>query len=67
MESTLWLTILGVGFVALAALLVVILGDPTPATEDLQATERLRSAARLVGLRFLDHVIVAQNRWARVN
>jgi DNA repair protein RadC len=42
-------------------------GDPTPAKEDLRATERLRSAARLVGLRFLDHIIVAQNRWARVN
>lgn len=42
-------------------------GEPAPGVEDLRATEKLRSAARLVGLRFLDHVIVAGDRWARIN
>lgn len=41
-------------------------GDPTPGTEDLRATDELRAAARLVGLRFLDHVVVAGEQWTRI-
>lgn len=39
-------------------------GDPTPSEADFDATRELRSAAKTVGLRFLDHVIVAGDRWA---
>jgi DNA repair protein RadC len=38
-------------------------GDPTPGEEDVRATEELCAAAEVVGLRFLDHVIVAETRW----
>jgi DNA repair protein RadC len=34
-------------------------GDPTPSTDDLDLTERLRAAAELVGVLARDHVIVA--------
>jgi DNA repair protein RadC len=42
-------------------------GDPTPGTEDVRATETLRTAARVVGLRFLDHVVVCPNAWHAIN
>jgi DNA repair protein RadC len=35
-------------------------GDPTPSEADRLATEELSAAAKVVGLRFLDHVIVAE-------
>ena len=35
-------------------------GDLTPSREDLQVTERLRAAADVLGLRFLDHVIFSR-------
>lgn len=38
-------------------------GDPTPSTEDIQATTKLSAAAGVVGLRFLDHVVVAKAAW----
>lgn len=41
-------------------------GDPAPSGADLAATARLRSAAAEVGLRFLDHVILAGTRWRSV-
>lgn len=41
-------------------------GDPTPSTLDRQVTARLREAADVVGLRFLDHVVVTDNGWQRV-
>jgi DNA repair protein RadC len=41
-------------------------GDPTPSEEDIRATEKLRSAARLVRLRFLDHVVLAGNEWRTI-
>lgn len=34
-------------------------GDPTPSTEDAAVTKRLSEAGRLIGIRVLDHVIVA--------
>jgi DNA repair protein RadC len=42
-------------------------GDPTPSLEDRAASQRLTAASRAVGLRFLDHIVVAAGgRWARV-
>ena len=34
-------------------------GDPTPSPEDVQLTERLVEAGRILGIRVLDHVVVA--------
>jgi len=41
-------------------------GDPTPSQDDLRATEQLLIAGEQVGLRFLDHVIVAGRTWRSV-
>lgn len=38
-------------------------GDPEPSPEDIRITERLRDAAEIIGLRFLDHVVFGDNRW----
>ncbi len=39
-------------------------GDPTPSVEDLAFTRRLDEAARVVGLRLVDHLIVGStSRW----
>jgi len=40
-------------------------GDCTPSAEDLAVTGRIQVAAAVVGLRFLDHIVVAGNDWAR--
>jgi DNA repair protein RadC len=34
-------------------------GDPSPSTEDLEVTERLAQAGKLLGIRVVDHVVVA--------
>ncbi len=36
-------------------------GDPTPSRDDIELTERLALAGELLGVRVLDHVIVAAN------
>ncbi|TDB86552.1 DNA repair protein RadC [Actinomadura sp. KC216] len=38
--------------------------DPSPA--DIQVTSQIKRAAEVVGLRFLDHLIIAGNGWRRV-
>lgn len=38
-------------------------GDPTPSVEDREATVSVVRAADAVGLRFLDHVVVAGSSW----
>ncbi|HVL91538.1 MAG TPA: DNA repair protein RadC [Actinomycetota bacterium] len=38
-------------------------GDPEPSSDDLAVTQRLEQAAKLVGLDFLDHLIVASRGW----
>jgi DNA repair protein RadC len=38
-------------------------GDPEPSTEDRAVTHRLSAAAQVVGIEFLDHVIVAARGW----
>ncbi len=37
-------------------------GDPTPSDQDLQVTDRLESAAEIVGIPLVDHIIVAGTR-----
>lgn len=39
-------------------------GDPTPSAEDVAVTRRIDAAARCLGLRFLDHVILGGHGWA---
>lgn len=41
-------------------------GDPTPSARDAEATSAVRRAADVVGLRFLDHVVVAGSFWRSV-
>ncbi len=38
-------------------------GDPTPSSEDVALTERLRQVGEVVGIRVLDHVVVGHGRW----
>jgi len=38
-------------------------GDPTPSPADVQVTRELAAAAKVVGLRFLDHLIVTDEEW----
>lgn len=38
-------------------------GDPTPSREDLEATERLASAGKIIGIKVLDHVIVGNQAY----
>ncbi|MCC6175479.1 MAG: DNA repair protein [Chloroflexi bacterium] len=38
-------------------------GDPEPSDADVGATRELSAAARIVGLRFLGHVVVAGSAW----
>lgn len=40
-------------------------GDPTPSEEDRRGAKELLQSARVLGLRFLDHVIVAGDQWRR--
>jgi len=39
-------------------------GDPAPSPEDHAVTRRLASAAEMLGLEFVDHVIVAARGWS---
>ncbi|WP_280420196.1 JAB domain-containing protein [Nocardia carnea] len=40
-------------------------GDPSPSLDDRRASSVLAVAARTVGLRFLDHVVLAGEEWRR--
>lgn len=39
-------------------------GDPTPSRDDIELTRRLGSAARLLGISLLDHVVIADGGYA---
>lgn len=38
-------------------------GDPTPSSEDVELTSRLKECCDLLGVRLLDHVVVAEERY----
>lgn len=38
-------------------------GDPTPSQEDINITRRLVEAGKLLGIQFLDHIIVAGSKY----
>jgi DNA repair protein RadC len=38
-------------------------GDPTPSEEDVALTRRIKAAAELMGIRFLDHVVLGDGRF----
>ncbi|MPZ67985.1 MAG: DNA repair protein RadC [Actinobacteria bacterium] len=42
-------------------------GNPKPSSEDAACTRDLQLAAARVGLRFVDHVIVTENGWCRID
>jgi len=37
--------------------------DPTPSPEDIELTQRLVQAGKIVGIELLDHIIVAERTW----
>jgi DNA repair protein RadC len=37
-------------------------GDPTPSDQDISVTERLESAAEIIGIPVIDHIVVAGDR-----
>lgn len=39
-------------------------GDPTPSSEDLEVTRRLKEAGDLIGIRILDHIIVGDSYYS---
>lgn len=41
-------------------------GDPEPSEADRRATAEVREAAKVVGLRFLGHVVVAGDGWSEI-
>lgn len=38
-------------------------GDPNPSKEDIHVTKRLREAAKLLGINFLDHIIIGDGAY----
>lgn len=38
-------------------------GDPTPSPEDIEVTERLTEAGKLIGIELLDHIIMGDDRF----
>lgn len=41
-------------------------GTLEPSAQDVQATVELRAAAKLVGVTFLDHIVIAGTRWTSI-
>lgn len=41
-------------------------GDPTPSKEDIILTNRVKDASKLLGISFLDHVIIGNNNYESV-
>ncbi len=38
-------------------------GDPSPSSEDIQVTKRMKEAGNLIGLTLMDHIIIGDNRY----
>ena len=39
-------------------------GDSTPSQNDYQMTEKIKEASKIMGIEFLDHIVIAQNGYA---
>jgi DNA repair protein RadC len=42
-------------------------GDATPSSEDADITKRIKDGLELVGLNLLDHIVIGNNTWQRVD
>ncbi|MFT3695770.1 MAG: DNA repair protein RadC [Kofleriaceae bacterium] len=42
-------------------------GDPTPSLEDLELTTRLAQLGTMLGIRTLDHIVIAGSKWMSVD
>jgi DNA repair protein RadC len=42
-------------------------GDPTPSSEDIEITRRLREAGELIGVKVLDHIIIGDSYFSFVS
>lgn len=38
-------------------------GDPSPSSEDIRVTKRMKEACNLIGLTLMDHIIIGDNRY----
>ena len=38
-------------------------GDPTPSEDDLKATEQIEKAGEMIGITFIDHIIIGSGRY----
>ncbi len=41
-------------------------GNASPSREDVVITERIKEGLELVGLNFLDHIVIGRNEWKRI-
>ena len=39
-------------------------GDSSPSERDYQVTEKIKEASKIMGIEFLDHIVIAQNGYA---
>jgi len=42
-------------------------GDPTPSSDDIVITKRISEGLSLVGLNLLDHIVIGEKGWERVD
>ena len=38
-------------------------GDPSPSDEDIAITQQLADAGKILGIKLIDHIIIAENSW----
>lgn len=38
-------------------------GDPTPSSEDIHSTKRMKEAGNLIGIKLMDHIIIGDNKY----
>ena len=38
-------------------------GDPTPSKEDIDVTKRLKKGSELIGIDFLDHIVIGNGKF----
>lgn len=41
-------------------------GDPTPSQEDIEATERLLDASRIIGITLVDHIVIGHDSYVSI-